>query len=214
MFSRNTLKKRSAHISLEQLINRTRIVVIDDNEAEFPFKIIRSYGYAVDYWNDVNDLRRLESGFYDIIILDIGGIGRSLDEENEGVAVLRHIKQFNPLQIVIAYSGQSHDTRRIPFFQLADQYVPKPTNAITWKETLDDLLKTSLAPDQQWKRLTVRLRSQGIAERQIRKLEKAIVDGAKNPTRDRQKIAGEILGAVNNIATIASVTVKIIDLLS
>src|SRR4051812_24673282 len=77
-------------LPLSDLIRRTRILVIDDVETEFPFKILRDQGYAIDYWSDVRDLAALERGDYDIIVLDIGGIGKELDSVNEGAGVLKH----------------------------------------------------------------------------------------------------------------------------
>jgi len=188
--------------------------VIDDVETEFPFSILKKQGYAIDYWADVNDLPKLESGFYDIIILDIGGIGQELDDVNEGVGVLRHIKQTNPSQIVIAYSGEAHDTHRIPFFQLADEYVPKPTNAISWKETLDHMIGSKCTVDHYWSTLEALLRNQGTSARNIARIERALVKACTGNTFDPCKFISKNLGSIENAATMLSIISKIGSLFS
>lgn len=210
--ARKRISDVATQLPLPELVKRTRIVVIDDEETEFPFKILRDFGYAIDYWPDVQDLTKLERGHYDIIILDIGGVGRELDEESEGVGVLKHIKQVNPMQIVVAYSGQSHEIQKIPFFRLADQYVPKPTNAMTWKETLDDLIRTRLTAAAYWSDLTRMLADQGVTNKQIRKLEKQIIGASKKGATDGRAIASGALGTVDNIASIAGTIGKILAL--
>ncbi|MGB3087490.1 MAG: hypothetical protein WBC53_07175, partial [Phycisphaerae bacterium] len=92
----------------------TRIVVIDDEKEAFPLDVLASQGYAIDHWGDVKDLQKLETGFYDIIILDIGGVGQELDADNEGLGVLRHIKKVNPSQIVGLHRSAADPCRRIP----------------------------------------------------------------------------------------------------
>lgn len=210
--SNNTISNVAPSLSLESLVQRTRVLVIDDVESEFPFAILRKFGYSIDHWQDVVDLRKLETGFYDIIILDIGGVGSELDAEQEGIGVLRHIKQVNPSQIVIAHSGQSYDTEKIPFFRLADDYVPKPTNAMAWKEILDETVRSSLNAVRYWNSLRDMLISKGISDRKIRKLEKRIISASSSDDEMSSKIVNTTLGTIDNVATVASVTGKIISL--
>lgn len=211
LFSRNKrIEDISPQLSLPNLVQRTRIVVIDDVETEFPFKILREqFGFSIDYWKDVLSLEKLEQGFYDIIILDIGGIGLDLDKENEGVGVLKHIKHVNSQQIVVAFSGQSHKTEQIPFFKLADQYVPKPANAITWKETLDDLMQSRISAAYYWNGLKKMLIDSGCRNRTIRKLEQEIIRSTKSNNTDFLMLTRNSLGTVDNLTTITSIITKI-----
>jgi DNA-binding response OmpR family regulator len=199
-------------LPLDELVRRTRILVIDDAPNEFPFKVLRDQGYSIDHWPDVENLPKLESGFYDIIILDIGGVGQALDPNKEGAGVLAHLKKVNPAQIIVANSGQSHRSERIPFFKLADQYVPKPTTAITWKEILDDLLPKTQTLEHQWASLQTILVTQGATPANVRAVEKALVRAAKGKSVDITDVVTKVLGSVNNLATVASIAAKIISL--
>jgi CheY-like chemotaxis protein len=48
--------------------------VIDDQD--FPYKeLFERDGYTVTKWDDVHDLAQLESGEFDLILLDLLGVG-------------------------------------------------------------------------------------------------------------------------------------------
>lgn len=209
-FKKATVKSASRIPIVEQL-KRTRIVVIDDVASEFPFDILRGFGYSIDHWKDVEDLQKLETGFYDIIILDIGGIGQYLDPQKEGLAVLERIKKVNPAQVVVANSGQSYDPDKIPFFRLADQFVPKPATAMLWKDTLDDLLRNKLTPDYYWNSIRTMLHDQGVSERAILKLESKLLKGQVKPT-DYPTFIRNTLGHIDNIATVSTTIGKVLTL--
>jgi len=201
-------------ISIGDQIKRTRILVIDDNEDEFPFKVLRAEGFSIDYWPDIKDLSKLEHSFYDIIILDICGIGLEYDEANEGVGILRHIKRVNPAQIVVAYSGQAHESSRIPFFKLADQYVPKPANALTWRECLDDLIQTKLTTHYFWNCLKQILEQNDCSQDQIKSIEQLVIRVVKGKKINLNHKIQQILGTVDNLATVVAIAAKIASIAS
>ena len=212
MFSYKDITHYEQNIPTSERIKRIRIVVIDDEKTTFPFSVLEEEGYSIDYWPDVKNLNKLEEGFYDIIILDIGGIGIELDEENEGIAVLKHLKKRNPAQIIVAYSGQSYESTKIPFFQLADQYVPKPTSAIIWKEILDDIIETKITISHYWNIMKQTLKETGVSNKSIKKIEANLIKAAKD---ERVNICGaiqNITGQLDNIATITTLCAKIIAL--
>jgi len=211
-FSRRKIQDCQCTLPLSGLIQRTRIVVIDDKSDEFPFEILRNQGYSIDYWEDVQDLPKLETGFYDIIILDIGGVGQALDKDNEGVAVLKHLKRINPAQIVIAYSGQSYEPAQIPFFKLADQFVPKPTSAITWKEILDELMTSKLTVDYLWDGIERLLGQAGVSQERQRKVERELVKAIETNDSTWHKKISKRLGTFEGIATLLTLAGKIISL--
>lgn len=212
LWGKSRLLDFAPSLSLPDLIKRTRIVVIDDVPGEFPFQVLKKLGYAIDHWPDIQNLQTLETGFYDIIVLDIGGIGHEFDAKNEGLAVLNHIKTVNPSQIVIAYSGQSYDASRISFFKLADQCVPKPTSAMTWKETLDDLIQNKVTLGHYWTCLSNLLQSQGYTEKQLARVEKRLVDVAKGKISGTSQLLSSTLNVADKMATVATIVGKIVIL--
>lgn len=214
MFWRKSIENYARKLPAEELVQRTRIVVIDDDISGFPLEVLQKQGYSIDHWPDVEDLQKLENGFYDIIILDIVGVGRKLDEENEGAAVLKHLKEINPFQVVVAYSAQSHEPERISFFQLADQFVPKTTSAINWKEIIDDLMSSKLTVGHFWSVLESLLKTKGVSSKQIEKVEKKLISASKGKTIDLSQALPKILGSLDNISTVIIIAGKIISLCS
>lgn len=212
MFWRKSIENYARKLPAEELVQRTRIVVIDDDISGFPLEVLQRQGYSIDHWPDVEDLQKLESGFYDIIILDIVGVGQELDEEMEGAAVLKHLKEINPFQVVVAYSAQSHEPERISFFQLSDQFVPKTTSAINWKEIIDDLMTSKLTVGHFWSALESLLKTKGVSSKQIKKVEKKLISASKNKTIDLSQALPKILGPLDNIGTIIVIAAKIISL--
>ena len=212
MFWQKSIENYARKLPAKELVQRTRIVVIDDDISGFPLEVLQKQGYSIDHWPDVKDLQKLESGFYDIIILDIVGVGQELDEEMEGAAVLKHLKEINPFQVVVAYSAQSHEPERISFFQLSDQFVPKTTSAINWKEIIDDLMTSKLTVGHFWSALESLLKTKGVSSKQIEKVEKKLISASKSKTIDLSQALPKILGPLDNIGTIIVIAAKIISL--
>lgn len=211
IFKRKSLKNiRQPSLSIAERRKRTRIVVIDDVESEFPHEILKREGYAIDYWSDIDDLTKLENGYYDIIILDIGGVGSKFDPENQGAGILKHLKVKNPSQVVVAYSGQSHDSDKVPFFKHADEYVPKPAEALLWKSTIDRLIEERLTIEHYWCSLAAMLSEMGVDERKRRKIEIAILN--KRPEPEVKRLIADCLGIADNSATVLSILAKLLAL--
>lgn len=127
-------------IPLKEIIGRVRILVIDDQE--FPYvKLFKGDGYNVDKWKDVSKLAQIEQGDYDLILLDLQGVGAAISASDEGLGVLRHIKRVRPTQLVVAYSNAEFPLQYQPFFELADGVLQKSADYLDFKRTVDDLLQ-------------------------------------------------------------------------
>lgn len=140
------LLKHKSISDFEELKKRTRILVIDD-ENSFPVSIFENEGYAVTKWDNVKDYNKLESGYYDIIVLDIKGVAEHLSED-DGIGVLVDLKEKNPSQIIISFSQHSYDLNKVKFFKLADDNITKPSDYLKIKRTIDNLITTQFKPDR------------------------------------------------------------------
>jgi CheY-like chemotaxis protein len=130
-----------AEIPLKEIISRVRILVIDDQE--FPYvKLFKRDGYSVDKWRDVTRLVEIEQGDYDLILLDLQGVGSAISVSEQGLGVLRHIKKVRPTQLVIAYSNAEFPLQYQPFFDLADGVLQKSADYVDFKRKVNDLLQS------------------------------------------------------------------------
>lgn len=122
----------------DELRRRARVLVVDD--AGFPYKkLFERDGYNIDSWRDIADLAKLESGYYDLILLDIQGVGAK-QSADQGFGVLRHLKAKLPTQMVVAYSNADWSLKYKPFFDQADAVLPKTADYVEFKRVVDDLL--------------------------------------------------------------------------
>jgi DNA-binding response OmpR family regulator len=126
-------------IPFEEIKKRARLLVVDDSE--FPYGILFTRdGYTVEKWPDIQDLPKLESGYYDIILLDLQGVGREQSAE-QGLGVLRHLRRSSPGQVIIAYSSADWSLKYQEFFNLADAVLAKTSDYVDFKRTVDQLLE-------------------------------------------------------------------------
>jgi CheY-like chemotaxis protein len=125
-------------IPIEEIRKRARLLVIDDKA--FPYQeLFERDGYTLEKWSDVEDLSRLEAAAFDLVLLDLQGVGRQQSAE-QGLGILRHIRQAVPTQIVIAYSGADWPLKYQDFFKLADAVLPKDSDYVDFKRKVDQLL--------------------------------------------------------------------------
>jgi DNA-binding response OmpR family regulator len=166
------LKDYRPPYDFEELKKRTRIVVIDDEES-FPVKLFQNEGYSIDKWDSVTDYGKLESGFYDIIVLDIKGVALHISED-DGLGVLESIKENNPAQIIIAYSQHIFDLSKSRFWELADEKIAKPSDFLKIKNKIDSLIRNKYKPERYIDSLHAVLIKNRIANKEIRKLDSSL----------------------------------------
>jgi len=171
------LDNLKSSLDFEELKKRTRIVVIDD-ENTFPVKLFKNEGYSIDEWPKVEDYSKLQSGFYDIIVLDIKGVASHISID-DGLGVLESIKHYNPSQIIIAYSQHSFDLTKSKFWEMADEKIAKPSDFLKMKRIIDDLIATKFNPKRYINSLHSMLRANQIQEKQIKKFDKEIYKSIK-----------------------------------
>lgn len=126
-------------VTIEEIRKRARLLVIDDGDFAY-LPLFQRDGYTIDKWADVTDLSKLESGYYDIIMLDLQGVGRQVSAE-QGLGVLRHLRETRPAQLIIAYSGADWPLKYQEFFTQADAVLPKGSDYVIFKRKVDSLLE-------------------------------------------------------------------------
>ena len=191
----------SKSLDFNELKKRIRIVVIDDEES-FPIKLFQSEGYAIDKWEKVLDYGKLESGFYDIIVLDIKGVATHISED-DGLGVLESLKSNNPAQIIIAFSQHSYDLSKSRFWELADEKIAKPSDFLKMKKIIDNLIATKYKPDRYIDTLRKILDKNDFTNDEKRKIDKIIVNSIKR--NDKPDMENLLSGTSANLELIKQV---------
>jgi hypothetical protein len=120
---------------------------------------------------------------FDLIILDISGAAYTLlypsdkplwGNTKDGAGLLQHLKLYNPVQLIIAFSG-AHDLSQADFGKFADDYQAKPTDLLSWKEKIDALLKSRFTPQRYWGEIERIFKSEGVSDKKLKEIEQKLI---------------------------------------
>jgi CheY-like chemotaxis protein len=125
--------------SLEEVRKKANILVIDDQTFP-PERLFRRDGYHIKRWPKIENLSQLTDNFFDLVLLDLHGVGLAESPQRGGLGILQHIKQRSPTQLVIAYSAQPWNISNRDYFALADAVLDKGVDYVDFKEKVDELL--------------------------------------------------------------------------
>lgn len=132
--------RSQTRIDLETARKKARILVIDDQDPPIRGLFERD-GYHVERWPEIKNLSQLTDGHYDLILLDIHGVGLNESPDEQGLGILRHIKASNPAQIVVMYSALPQNISARDVLLLADEVLDKDESYVRYKENVDRLLQ-------------------------------------------------------------------------
>ncbi|NOK07688.1 hypothetical protein [Corallococcus exercitus] len=207
-----SLEQMTAELPRAEVLRRGRVVILDDEAPEM-IADIRRQGVAVDHWTSTADpsFGRLESGFYDILLLDYGGIGRNFGQD-EGLDVLRHLKRVNPALKILAFSSRTFDASKSDFFRLSDGVIRKDAGIREMMEQLETHLARALTPATYHKAICTTLGIDPDSET-AKRIGRLILQTAEHPKKNGQLL--ETLRATAGTAgtaTIESFAGKAVDL--
>jgi len=169
-------------ISHTEIVRRARVLVIDDGEFAY-MPLFKRDGYTIEQWADVDDLGALETGEFDLILLDLIGVGHR-ESADQGFGILRHIRTTAPAQIVVAYSNADLSLEYQPFFRDADAVLAKTSDYVQFKRTVDQLLDKRFSLGFYLDRISRELDAHSVeAPKTLRKARVAILSGNSEPLR-------------------------------
>ena len=197
-------------LSLKGIKEKSKVLFIDDEEVDL-IPLLQAEGWHVEQWKDVNSLTELESGKYDLIFLDIGGVGRKFSPEEEGFRILKRIKSINPSVLIVSYSGQRFDSTKSEFWALADGNLSKSSGAIKAIELLEDLLKQKFTSTYLWNEALEILKGHGMSETDIEKVKQNIIK-KEEPKKIEEKIKS-LFGTESSFQIVLGTISKIVMIL-
>jgi CheY-like chemotaxis protein len=198
----NFIRPKWPKLPFEDQKKRSRILVIDDEKFEY-IPLFQKDGYAIDKWKDlvIEKLTELESGLYDIILLDIQGVGKTFSPD-QGLGALKHIKNVNPTQIVIAYSNSDYNLKYQEFFNLANRVIQKSSDYYIFKEAVDKSIRERFSYEYFYALINKEIKE----EKNEKKLEKYIY---KSLQKENPMILSKYLIGTNVSKDIISVVLQI-----
>lgn len=193
-----------------ELLRRGRIAVLDDEAPEM-LQDLRDHGLVVGHLRSTEDeqFQALADGFYDLLLLDYGGIGPRFGQD-QGLDVLRYLKRVNPSLRILAFTARTFDASKADFFRLCDGVVKKDAGI---RETLEEIefhLSQVLTPSYQFSVLTTAL---GLTVKHRNELEQ-VLSKAINKGDGRAKVIEVVkrLSKGGSVKVLETVVSKAIEL--
>jgi len=182
--------------------------VVDDGE--FPYEVLfRAAGYNITKWDNVVKLEEIEQGNFDVVLLDLQGIGRDLSKD-QGLGVLRHLKKVRPSQVVVAYSNADWGVQYKSFFDLADRVLPKSADYVDFRREVDELLLEHFSVGFHVDRIAQTLDDVGLMGwRAERAVKKAVKSGNLSPLTAMMRRRGIDHETVQTVLALAQVAVGV-----
>jgi CheY-like chemotaxis protein len=216
LFNKSKISDLKIFYDFEEIKKRIKIVIIDDDEFSFPFKMLQESGYTIEWWDKIDEKRldRLERNHFDIIILDINDITDETISTKDGIGILERLKHVNPYQIIVAFSGREYDIETTSFFKMADDSLKKPVDFIKSKDLIDRIIEQKINLAYLWGSLEQYLIKEGVENKKIKKIEAELISSIKHNRKfDSIKISDKILKGSEIGLKAASIILKIITLI-
>ena len=125
---------------------KARIALIDDEEVTHVDRL-SSDGYNITHFPDIDKIDDFVRKKYDVVILDIQGIGKKLSPTSEGWGVLKYIKNEYPHIVVIMFTGAEWSiTKYKDQASLADDFIGKDLEFLDFKAKLDAGIRKAFSP--------------------------------------------------------------------
>lgn len=156
------------------LRERVKIMVIDDKDFSPQENLGRNHYRLTPIGGDIQDINVTEP--YQVILVDLEGVGGKLNPEMQGAHVIREIKLSFPDKTVVAYTGGSSNTLIQTGVLFADHFLQKDSPIDDWIELLDECILSYTNPIDIWKRTRSRLLFNGLDPFRITLLEDVYVD--------------------------------------
>jgi hypothetical protein len=160
--------KSSTKLDIAKRRSYIEVLVIDDTSFP-PKENLEKNGFRITQWNDIEDLKTIEH--YDLILCDIEGVGKKINPEDQGGAVIKQMKMLYPYKYIIAYSARTFGTQFNQFFMYADETVPKDKDISDWCDTLDAGMEDLVDPQKSWIRIRKYLSNSTIGTKDLLNLE-------------------------------------------
>lgn len=154
------------------------IAVIDDEQFKAEHNL-KNVGYNITYLGDIKNIREIEP--YNIILCDLQGVGRHLDNRKQGAFIIDEIKRNHPEKFVLAYTGGALDDEITVQAQLyADYFIRKDADMDEWRDKLDEVIGVLSNPIEVWRRQRAALIDADVNTLDILRLEDAYVRSVKS----------------------------------
>jgi DNA-binding NtrC family response regulator len=129
----------------EKIKFKARIAFVDDEEISH-IKRLQTDGYNITPYGDIDNIDDFVRKKYNVVVLDIQGIGQKIASKSEGWGILKYLKKNHPHIIVIMFTGAEWSiTKYKDEASEADDFISKDVDFLDFKEKLDDGIRKAFS---------------------------------------------------------------------
>lgn len=145
--------------SLSELRDATEILFVDDNEDFKVVDIFKTEGWRnTKLVSDVEALTSKNVRDAHVIFVDIGGVGKELDFDDEGLGLVIALKHEYPDKKVIVYSAHTEGDRFHSALRQADATIRKNAEPYEFMKLLRRFSKQAFSTEERVKRFRLTLK--------------------------------------------------------
>lgn len=198
-------------LGIDILKKKARLLVVDDQD--FPYEpLFKKDGYAIDKWDDVEDLNKIEQGMYDVILLDIQGVGKTYSSE-QGLGLLKYIKEKSVTQMVIAYSDGEWNLKYQKFFDLADDKLDKSDDYYNFKIKVNECIIKRYKYDFFYNKIISSLEGEIEISDKLKKIvKKSIIDNKPEKLKNYLDSYNVNQKSVSLVVSICDIAIKVFNI--
>jgi DNA-binding NarL/FixJ family response regulator len=150
---KKSITSLSQKLPREELIRRSRILIVDDEEIDLVADL-KSSRFSVDHEKDIgtHNIDLIDKRLYDLILLDFGKVGSHFGDD-QGLSLLRYIKRVNPSVVVLAYTSKALKPGQAEFFRLSDGVLSKDAGITDSMEKIEEGLRKAHSIISVWSAL-------------------------------------------------------------
>ena len=137
----NNQNKQDRDDCLIELKKKTKILFIDDDNKFKVVSILKNSGWVnTKIIKDINNIDSDEVRTTDIFFVDIQGVGKKLEFQDEGLGLANALKNKYPNKKVVIYSAENRGDRFHEALKKADDSLPKNAEPFQFQQTIENLL--------------------------------------------------------------------------
>lgn len=160
--------------------NSYKIAIIDDEPFEYKERL-QQLNFNIRVYTDIADVKFLSE--FDVVICDIKGVGKSMNENHGGALLLNEAKKMYPYKMYAAYSGSLQNITINEYLE-GVKIIKKDYVFEDWLSALDSLLAEYSNPATVWRKIRDWLLSQNVSIHDVARLESEYVNTVLNKKSD------------------------------
>ena len=125
-------------ISLDDIKKLTKILFVDDEDFSSKLSVIRNAGWNVNQINEINNFDSEDIKSADIIFMDYSGVGKILTPKEEGIGLLKCIKNKYPKKFVVFFSGYAGYIPGHEVHSIADAWIDKHADNFVYIDQIEE----------------------------------------------------------------------------